>query len=130
MPTTHERLEGAILGLLVGDALGVPYEFYDPRDLPAPAELEMTPPAGFRRAHAGVPPGTWSDDGAQALALLASLLERGKLDLDDFGRRLVQWYETGYMAVDNIVFDIGVQTSQAIWAMLAGAPAQTAGPNH
>src|SRR3982750_3351696 len=118
--TTHDlrdRMEGGILGLLVGDALGVPYEFHGPTEIPASDDIAMDPPAGFRRSHAATPPGTWSDDGAQALALLASLLERGRLDLEDFGRRLVAWYETGYMAVDNIVFDVGVQTSQAIRAM-------------
>lgn len=130
MPTLQERIAGGLWGLLVGDAVGVPYEFHEPHDLPPRAELEMTPPATFRRAHARVPPGTWSDDGAQALALLASLLERGTLDLDDFGQRLVLWYEIGDFAVDKIVFDVGIQTGQAIRALLAGAPAHVAGPNH
>jgi ADP-ribosyl-[dinitrogen reductase] hydrolase len=123
----HERVEGGLIGLLVGDALGVPYEFHPPDDLPPLADIEMTPPPHFRRAHARVPPGTWSDDGAQALALLASLLDCGRLDLDDFGQRLVAWYERGYMAVDGVVFDVGVQTSQAIRKMLAGTPAAAAG---
>jgi len=130
MPTFHERIAGGLWGLLVGDALGVPYEFHDPHDLPPRHALEMTPPPSFRRAHAGVQPGTWSDDGAQALVLLTSLLECGKLELDDFGKRLAAWYEQGYLAVDNQVFDVGIQTSQAIRAMLSGVPAQTAGPNH
>jgi ADP-ribosylglycohydrolase len=122
-----ERLEGGIFGLLIGDALGVPYEFHAPEALPPLAEIEMTPPAGFPRAHARVPPGTWSDDGAQALLLLASLLEHSTLDMDDLGARLVDWYERGYMAVDRHVFDVGIQTSQAIRKLMAGAPAATAG---
>ncbi|HWQ14427.1 MAG TPA: ADP-ribosylglycohydrolase family protein [Roseiflexaceae bacterium] len=130
MPTYPERIAGGLWGLLVGDAVGVPYEFHAPHDLPPHDLLDITPPAGFRRAHAGVPAGTWSDDGAQALALLASLLERGMLDLDDLGRRLVAWYETGYLAVDGVVFDVGVQTGQAIRALRAGAPAHAAGPDH
>ena len=89
MPALHERIAGGLWGLLVGDALGVPYEFHEPHDLPPRHQLEMRPPASFRRAHAHVPPATWSDDGAQALALLASLLDQGKLDLDDFGQRLL-----------------------------------------
>lgn len=129
MPTLRERIAGGLWGLLIGDALGVPYKFHDPHDLPPRDALEMIPPVAFRRAHASVPPGTWSDDGAQALALLASLLERGTLDLDDFGKRLVSWYEHGQFAVDNHVFDVGIQTSQAIRAMLRGTPAQAAGPN-
>lgn len=130
MLTRHERLAGGLWGLLVGDAVGVPYEFHAPHDLPPYDALEMTPPATFRRAHAHVAPGTWSDDGAQALALLASLLECQSLDLDDFGRRLVAWYDHGYLAVDNLVFDVGIQTSHAIQALVSGVPAHAAGPSH
>src|SRR3954471_2433749 len=103
----RERLAGGIYGLLVGDALGVPYEFNRPEALPPLAELEMDPPPGFRRSHRGTPPGTWSDDGAHALCLLASLLEQDRLDVDDLGRRLVAWHEEGYLAVEGKVFDIG-----------------------
>ncbi|MEZ4236699.1 MAG: ADP-ribosylglycohydrolase family protein [Myxococcota bacterium] len=74
--TADDRVAGGLVGLLVGDALGVPYEFHDPRNLPPPEQIELEPPPDFRRSHRGVPPGTWSDDGAQALALLDSLLGR------------------------------------------------------
>jgi ADP-ribosyl-[dinitrogen reductase] hydrolase len=127
MPTFEERIEGGLVGLLVGDALGVPYEFHFPQSIPPLAEIEFSPPRGFNRAHGGVPPGTWSDDGAQALVLLASLLEHGRLDVEHFGRGLVDWYESGYMAVDGDVFDVGIQTSQAIGALRAGAKAIEAG---
>jgi ADP-ribosylglycohydrolase len=128
MPTLSERLEGGIFGLLIGDALGVPYEFHQPSDLPPAADIEFAPPTQFQRAHAGVPPGTWSDDGAQALALLASLLDRDQLNLQDFGTRLVAWYQTGYLAVDGQVFDVGVQSRYAIRRLMEGSPAEKAGP--
>ena len=67
-----ERLRGGVVGALVGDALGVPYEFQPPSALPPRHQIEPEPPPGFRRAHAGTPVGTWSDDGAQALALLTA----------------------------------------------------------
>ena len=123
----RDRLEGGIFGLLVGDALGVPYEFHAPEALPPLVDIEMTPPAQFPRAHARVPPATWSDDGAQALVLLASLLDHAALDMQDFGARLVAWYQNGYMAVDQHVFDVGIQTSQAIRNMIAGTPTSQAG---
>lgn len=126
--TLAERMEGGLIGLLAGDALGVPYEFNRPEDLPAADAIEMTPPAGFERSHAGVPPGTWSDDGAQALLLLESLLERNGFDPDDFGQRLVSWYNQGYMAVDSRVFDCGITTATAIRRMLGGTPPLEAGP--
>src|SRR3712207_1158606 len=104
MLTRKQRIEGGLIGLLGGDALGVPYEFQDAEDLPPFSQIEYEPPPGFARSHGGVAPGTWSDDGAQALCLLASLLERDCFDPDDFARRLLRWYEQGYMAVDNRVF--------------------------
>lgn len=121
------RIRGALYGLLVGDALGVPYEFHPPGSIPPMDAIEMDPPPGFRRAHADTPVGTWSDDGAQALCLLASLLYRGELDVGDFGRRLTNWYEYGYMAVDNRVFDVGVGTANALRRIAAGTPPSEAG---
>jgi ADP-ribosyl-[dinitrogen reductase] hydrolase len=120
MPTREQRIEGGIIGLLVGDALGVPYEFKSPSQLPADADVEFEPPAGFRRSHAGVPAGTWSDDGAQALCLLESLLERGEFDPQDFGRRMLDWLDKGHLAVDGRVFDVGIQTSLALRGMRSG----------
>lgn len=122
-----DRLRGGLYGMLIGDALGVPYEFHPAARIPPAGAIEMDPPAGFPRAHRGTPPGTWSDDGAQALALLASLLDRGGLDVDDFGRRLVAWYDDGAYAVDARVFDCGIQTRLAVDRLKAGARAAEAG---
>ena len=127
MLTLKEKLEGGIVGLLVGDALGVPYEFHPPDEIPPLAEIEFEPPKDFRRSHGGVLPGTWSDDGAHALILMASLLHCAKLNLDDLSRRLVNWYEHGYKAVDARVFDVGIQTAYAINRLQRGVTAHQAG---
>jgi ADP-ribosylglycohydrolase len=122
------RLSGGLVGLLVGDALGVPYEFHPAAEIPDLDQIEFDPPPGFQRAHSGVAPGTWSDDGAQALCLLASLLHCDGFDARDFGNRLVNWLDHGYLAVDGRVFDVGVQTAQAISRLRAGvAPLQAGG---
>ncbi|BAC88052.1 ADP-ribosylglycohydrolase family protein [Gloeobacter violaceus] len=126
MPTHRERLAGGLVGLLVGDALGVPYEFNPSTNLPPIGLINFEPPPGYTPTHA-VPPGTWSDDGAQALCLLASLLDCGRLDAEDVGRRLLAWHDEGYLAVDGCVFDVGVQTGEALAALKAGTPALRAG---
>jgi ADP-ribosyl-[dinitrogen reductase] hydrolase len=125
--TAADRIKGGIVGLLVGDALGVPYEFHPRESIPPLDEIEFEPPAGFHRAHRGVPIGTWSDDGAQALCLLASLLECGKFDAADFAAKLVAWFREDYMAVDE-VFDVGVQTQRAILNLRKGFAPLDAGP--
>ena len=124
----HERISGALLGLLIGDALGVPYEFHRASELPAFAEIEFEPPVWFRRSHDSARAGTWSDDGAQALVLLDSLLECGKFDAEHFAKGLIAWQDNGFMAVDNYVFDVGIQTSKAIWHLKQGiAPLEAGG---
>jgi ADP-ribosylglycohydrolase len=125
--TLQDRVSGGLYGLLIGDAVGVPYEFHDMDRLPPFEQIDMTPPPGFRRSHAGVPPGTWSDDGAQALCLLASLLHASRLDVHDFARRLLNWSNAGYMAVDYEVFDIGMQTQQAFARLARGVGPLQAG---
>lgn len=130
MPSRNERITGGLWGLLVGDAVGVPYEFHAPHELPPRTKLDMVPPPDFARAHTRIPPGTWSDDGAQALALLASLLTHRALHLEDFAQRLLDWYQHGDYAVDHDVFDVGIQTRQALDALARGIPPTQSGPNH
>jgi len=123
-----DRIAGGLQGLLIGDALGVPYEFHEAEDLPPPDLIDFDPPDTFRRSHQGVPPGTWSDDGAQALCLLASLLDCDGLNLTNFAGRLLNWAAWGYLAVDGHVFDIGVQTQRALDCLRQGVPPERAGP--
>jgi ADP-ribosyl-[dinitrogen reductase] hydrolase len=121
-----EKIEGGLIGLLVGDALGVPYEFNPPENLPALDEIEFEPPTYFHRSHAGVLPGTWSDDGAQALCLLESLLECGKFDAENFAQKLVAWFREDYLAVDQM-FDVGIQTQRAVLNLRKGVAPLEAG---
>lgn len=131
MPTDNlilaDRIAGGLVGLLVGDALGVPYEFHPAANIPPGDQIEMQPPPGFRRSHRGTPPGTWSDDGAQALCLLASLIHCSRLDLIDFGQRLVRWLDHGYRAVDARVFDVGITSQTAIASLRMGIPPEKSG---
>lgn len=113
-PLTQSQYLGGLYGLLIGDAMGVPYEFHPPSSLPPLEQIDLHPPEGFDRAHRSVAAGTWSDDGAQALCLLASLRYCGKLDLNDLARRMIDWQNIGYLAVDHDVFDIGVQTDKML----------------
>ena len=111
-----ESISGGMVGLLIGDAVGVPYEFKSASELPPMELIDIVPPAGFQRSHPNAPKAAWSDDGAQAMCLLASLLEKKGLDTDDFGRRLLSWLDSGSMAVGRVVFDVGNQTRKALSA--------------
>lgn len=87
----QNKIYGGIYGLLIGDAVGVPYEFHLPEQLPQIIDIDMIPPKNFSRSYPDVPIGTWSDDGAQALCLLASLLHCQKLEPVDLMNRIANW---------------------------------------
>ena len=50
-----ERARGGLMGLLVGDALGVPHEFKAAHEIPPRESIEMVMPAGDHRTYAHVP---------------------------------------------------------------------------
>lgn len=109
----EDRLLGGLYGLLIGDALGVPYEFRPPSEIPPLEKVEMDPPDG-RRAHM-VKAGTWSDDGAQALGVLDAFLKAdGEAAYERLAENLVGWMNRGEFAVNRHVFDRGNTTMRAV----------------
>jgi len=118
-PNDRQRLIGGLLGVIVGDAIGVPWEFQPANTAPRP-----TPAVGFQSFDQ--PPGTWSDDGSMTLALLESLLEVG-WDLDDQGRRFLAWFDDAQYTATGVCFDSGIATTAALDRIRAGTPAAEAG---
>ena len=121
-PGPASRIAGAIWGHLVGDAMGVPYEFREPGEIGDVA-------FGASGTH-NQPPGTWSDDGALMLATLDALLVPGRLNADEMGRRYLAWYREGTYTPDGDGrFDIGTTTRAAMESLARGVPATEAGPS-
>lgn len=110
----REKMKSGIYGYLIGDAVGVPYEFCTSEKLRRLEKIDMIPPKKFNRSHKEVKPGTWSDDGAQMLCMFASLMECRSFNVNNLAKKLLAWYEKGYMAVNQKVFDVGVQTSRSL----------------
>ena len=102
------RLAGAVWGHLIGDAVGVPYEF---RSVGHIGEVRFGATGSHRQ-----PAGTWSDDGALMLALLDSLLAVGFHPQDQAARALA-WRDSGAYTPDGDgAFDIGTTTGRALAA--------------
>lgn len=114
----------ALLGFLIGDAIGVPFEFNTSEYLQGvPKKCFALPTPSTNRSHHMAPPNAWSDDGAQVLALIDSLQRCQTLDLDDFGQALLDWQMHGKYAVDGVVFDVGIQTKRSLQKLRNGTPA-------
>jgi len=113
-----------LLGLAVGDALGVPVEFQSRQELQANPVTGMR---GYGTHHQ--PPGTWSDDTSLALCLAASICQCG-IDYEDQARRFVGWMQRGEWTPHGEVFDIGNATRAAILRLATGINPTEAGPTH
>jgi ADP-ribosyl-[dinitrogen reductase] hydrolase len=118
----REPVRAAVLGHLVGDAIGVPYEFTRPEQID---RIEF-------RGHGthNQPPGTWSDDGALMLALLDSLLTSSiGFDIADQAKRFLRWLERGEYTPDpgRKPFDVGNATRAALARVRRGIPPEEAG---
>lgn len=79
-----ETIKAAMLGVIVGDALGVPVEFMS-------RDALISCPVTDMRAYGthDQPAGTWSDDSSMTLCLMESLT-RG-VDYDDMASNYLRW---------------------------------------
>ena len=109
-----------IMGLVVGDALGVPFEFKQRNTFNA------TDMIGFGTYYQ--PAGTWSDDSSMTLATVESLARLGMVDLNDIMRNFYNWLRFGEFTPYGQTFDIGNTTRAAIYRYELGEePAKCGG---
>lgn len=125
------KKKAGLLGLLLGDAAGVPFEFNSPEVIASLPEgaIDFPPRLSpeFNRAHLTAPEGAWSDDGAMALALLDSLTQKEGLDLADLSARFLAW-KGGEYAPGGIIFDMGNQVRKGLARIEKGEDPSRAGP--
>ncbi|PYO98861.1 MAG: hypothetical protein DMD61_08845 [Gemmatimonadetes bacterium] len=101
-PRLVVRARGALLGLVVGNQLGVPTEGLGSREA-----IRAAFPQGVRDL-APPPKGSpFDDDAAMALLLAESLADKGDFDAHDVAQRWVKW-----MKVDGR--GIGITTQRAL----------------
>ncbi|MBO4864201.1 MAG: ADP-ribosylglycohydrolase family protein [Eubacterium sp.] len=107
-----------MVGLVVGDALGVPVEFSDREERKQDPVIDMR---GYGTHNQ--PPGTWSDDSSMAIATLDWFREfrndennkfLDDLDYSKLMNRFSGWMMNGEYTPHGRNFDIGIATSKAI----------------
>src|SRR5579862_7976723 len=121
------RARGALYGLAIGDALGMPTQMLSRREI---AERWGGMLRGFESAPpdhpiaAGLPAGAVTDDTEQAV-LLGRLLLSGRVDPRELADGLIAWERD--MTARGSLDLLGPSTRRAIDAVLAGTPPEEAG---
>lgn len=103
----EDKQKGMLVGLAIGDTLGMPLEFKQ-RGTFKPLEV-LTEGGPFN-----LPLGYWTDDTSMALCLADSILEKQGYDSYDVMNRYADWQTNGYRSSTGVCFDIGNQVSSAI----------------
>lgn len=102
-------INGMLLGLATGDALGVPAEFE------SRLTLKNDPVENMRAFGSwSQPAGTWSDDTSLTIAAMESMSRLGKIDYQDIMENFLRWYERDDFTATGERFDIGNTTRAAI----------------
>jgi ADP-ribosylglycohydrolase len=123
------RAQGALYGLAIGDALGMPTELLSRaqiRDRWGDLLTGFEPAPPGHPIAAGMPAGAVTDDTEQAV-LLGRLLVSGHgiIEPDEFASALVTWERD--MAERGSLDLLGPSTKRAVEAVLAGTPPAEAG---
>ncbi|NAW50966.1 ADP-ribosylglycohydrolase family protein [Elizabethkingia argentiflava] len=116
-------IKDILYGVLVGDALGVPYEFKSRNEIHAHPAKEMI---GFGTHNQ--PKGTFSDDGSLTLCLADAIVKSG-YSIQSIANNIVQWYDNNLWTAHGVVFDIGVATEEAVYNLREGVNPILAGGN-
>nr|WP_315033260.1 ADP-ribosylglycohydrolase family protein [uncultured Chryseobacterium sp.] len=116
----ENKVKAGIIGVCIGDALGVPVEFKDRDYLKRFPVKEMQEFGSHNQ-----PKGTWSDDSSLTLCL-AEVLTKG-YDLEKIGQSFVQWNRYGHWTAHGRLFDIGGTTREAIARLIKGESARFSG---
>lgn len=113
-------VKDVLLGVAVGDAVGVPFEFKFRSQLKESPATDMVGHGSHNQ-----PAGTWSDDSSLTFCLAETLA--AEYDLQKLANRFVNWKENGYWTPHGEVFDIGIATSVAIHELYRGKQPVMAG---
>lgn len=111
-----------MIGVAVGDALGLSAQFVDREELRESPVTEMEGDEIY-----GMPAGSWSDDTSMAIAILDSIRTLGQIDCRDIMDRFVQWLFHDAYTPTGETFDEGNTCSMAIAKYLEEGDVLTCG---
>ncbi len=128
MTGVQARAAGALYGLAIGDALGMPTQLLS-REQVKDAYGVLTgfaPAASDHPLAAGMPAGAVTDDTEQAVLLARLLIDgAGHVDPDALAKSLLEWEES--MRRRGSLDLLGPSTRRAVAAVASGTPVDEAG---
>lgn len=104
--TTKEKIKNSIRAYILGDTLGVPFEFKREGSF----RCTKLSGGGFHQQAKG----TWSDDTSILLCLLDAFTRGRLFSFENYIYNLKRWIEEKDFNAENYLFDIGCQTSKSI----------------
>ncbi len=113
-------MKNILLGMAVGDAFGVPYEFLSREE----ARRRVTESMQGWGTH-NQPPGTWSDDTSLALCTADAMVK--DYSVSKVAQNFVKWLDEGLWTPHGTAFDIGGTTRDAINRLRSGVDPMLAG---
>lgn len=121
----YDKILGCLIGVGIGDAMGMPTEFLSPCQIREHfGEVRTFQPAPDWHPLAGLPAGSMTDDTQQTLLVSSLLIEKGRLHARDVADALLRWAEE--MNLDNLD-TMGPSTSYALKRLRAGDDPRTTG---
>ena len=114
------NIKDAIWGFIVGDALGVPYEFSSRSRMIENPAIDMVGYGTYNQV-----PGTWSDDTSMMLCVLENINNKG--NTKNLANLFLKWYNQNYMTARGEVFDIGITTRTALNNIMEGVSLKNSG---
>ena len=103
----EEKVINGIMGFILGDAIGVPYEFKDRKYID---NVDM-----IGNGSHNVAKGTWSDDSSMVIATMKAIIDnKGNINYVDIMNNFMLWAENKDFNVNNRTFGIGRTTLRSL----------------
>ncbi len=115
-----DRFKGCLLGVAVGDALGMPVEGYSAEEIESKfGRVKDMMPALEGHFHSGLEAGQFTDDTEETLLLAESMIEASGFSAERFADKLMSWGSL-WALDEKLNRGVGFTTRSSVESMLTG----------
>lgn len=115
-----DRFRGCLLGVAVGDALGMPVEGYSADEIESKfGQVRDMMPAPEDHFHSGLEAGQFTDDTEETLLLAESMIEASGFSVERFADKLMGWGSL-WTLDEKLNRGVGFTTRSSVESLLSG----------